>query len=129
VGDRVTALKDFRADLTAHLAQGLSAAAPSLGQLINPPAVIVESGDPYVTASDYCNDELLFEARVYAPPGDLAAVVDALDDMIDLVRSTLRTVSAGGHRYKFRGVSAYNPSPENSLPTVVVTAAIERAAP
>jgi hypothetical protein len=125
----VTALKAFRADLTDHLASGLDASAPVLGKLINPPAVIVESGDPYVTASDYCNDELLFEARIYAPPGDQAAVVDALDDMIDLVRSTLRTISAGGHRYKFRGVSAYNPSPEEGLPTVVVTAAIERSAP
>jgi hypothetical protein len=49
--------------------------------------------------------------------------------MIDLVRSTLRTKSAGGHQYGFREVSAYNPSPEEGLPTVVVSVAIERVAP
>lgn len=126
----MTALKEFRADLTAHLADGLDASAPLLGKLVNPPAVVVEAGSPYVSAaSGYCMDGLLFQATVYAPPGDLAAVVDALDDLIDLVRATLRNPSTGGHQYGFLEISGYTPSPEEGLPTVVVTIGIERVAP
>lgn len=125
----MTALKEFRADLTAHLATGLSASAPLLGQMVNPPAVQVQAGNPYVTASGYCQDALLFQAVIYAPPGDLPAVVDALDDLIDLVRATLVPKSSGGHQYGFREISGYTPSPEEGLPTVVVTIGIERGAP
>ena len=123
-------LKELRGDLTAHLATGLGASAPLLGQMVNPPAVIVQAGSPYVAAAPgYCMDGLLFAATVYAPPGDLAAVVDALDDSIDLVRATLRDESSGGHQYGFVEISGYTPSPEEGLPTVVVTVAIERVAP
>jgi len=98
--------------------------------MVNPPAVIVQAGSPYVAAAPgYCMDGLLFAATVYAPPGDLAAVVDALDDSIDLVRATLRDESSGGHQYGFVEISGYTPSPEEGLPTVVVTVAIERVAP
>ena len=132
------ALKALRADLTAHLAGGLGAAAPLLGQLVNPPAVVVGPGTPYVTASGYCSDEILFDATIIAPPGDLAAVIDALDDMIDEVRSTLRTQSTlgatDGFLYGFVEVSgpiAYPAGDEKgtTLPAVVVTVAVGRDAP
>lgn len=127
----MTALKDFRHDLAAHLAEGLNATAPAFGKLVHPPAVVVQSGTPYVTAKDYCTDEVLFEATIVAPPGDPSAVIDALDDLIDLVRSTLRQVSAEEHRYAFREVSAFTtyPSGDEVLPAVVVTVALERLAP
>jgi hypothetical protein len=127
----VTALKEFRADLTAHLAAGLDATAPALGKLVNPPAIVVQAGTPYVAAVDYCNDGLLFEATIVAPPGDPSAVVDALDDLIDLVRSTLRSPSTGGHRYRFVEVSGFTtwPSGDETLPAVIVTVGIERQAP
>jgi hypothetical protein len=127
----VTALKAYRHDLAAHLADGLDATRPKLGAQVNPPAVVVQSGAPYVAASDYCNDSLLFEATIVAPPGDPQAVADALDDLIDLVRSTLRTPSPGNHRYGFREVSGFTtwPSGDELLPAVVVTVGIERSAP
>ena len=132
------ALKDLRADLTAHLADGLDASAPLLGQLVNPPAVVVGPGTPYVTASGYCSDAILFEATVIAPPGDLAATIDALDDMIDEVRSTLRTQSTlgatDGFLYGFVEVSgpiAYPAGDEKgtTLPALAVTVAVQRDAP
>ena len=133
------ALKALRADLTTHLADGLDVSAPMLGQLVNPPAVVVGPGTPYVTAAGYCADEILFDATIIAPPGDLAAVIDALDDMIDEVRATLRTPSSlaqsgGQFQYGFREVSgpiAYPAGDEKgtTLPAVVVTVAVGRDAP
>jgi predicted alpha/beta hydrolase family esterase len=127
----VTALKTFRADLTAHLAVGLGATAPAVGKLVNPPAVVVQASTPYVAAIDYCNDAILFEATIVAPPGDPAAVVDALDDLIDDVRSTLKTPSTAGHRYSFREVSGFTTWPQGDevLPAVTVTVAVERQTP
>jgi hypothetical protein len=128
----VTALKAYRHDLAAHLADGLDATRPKLGAQVNPPAVVVQSGAPYVAASDYCNDSLLFEATIVAPPpGDPSAVVDALDDLIDSVRATLRGQSSGGHLYRFVEVSGFTtwPSGDEVLPAVVVTAEIIREAP
>ena len=102
------------------------------------PAVVVGPGTPYLTASGYCSDEILFEATIIAPPGDLAAVIDALDDMIDEVRATLRTpsslMSSGGFQYGFREVSGpigYPAGDEKgtTLPAVVVTVAVGRDAP
>lgn len=121
-------LKALRADLTAHLAQGLNASAPKIGQLVNPPAVIVQAGSPYVTASTYCEDAVLFDATIVAPPGDPAAVVDALDDMIDEVRSTLKTVSSGGNRFGFVEISGFTtlPNGDETLPAVVVSVSIQR---
>lgn len=129
------ALKDLRADLTAHLADGLDASAPKIGQLVHPPAVVVQAGSPYVEALDYCTDAVTFEATVIAPPGDPEAVVDALDDMVDLIRATLRTQSALGATlgfvYGFRGVSGFTtwPSGDETLPAVTVTVRVERRTP
>jgi hypothetical protein len=128
----VTALKTFRADLTAHLAAGLNATAPALGKLVNPPAVVVQAGSPYVAAAPgYCNDGLRFDATVIAPPGDPSAVVDALDDLIDLVRATLRDPSTAGHQYGFQEVSGFTTwlSGDEVLPAVTITIYIERQAP
>lgn len=129
----MTALKTFRADLTAHLAAGLGATAPKLGALVNPPAVIVQSGTPYVAALDYCNDAITFEVTVVTKPGDPPAVVDALEDLIDLVRATLRTQSPGGHIYGFREVSGFIEFPTGEegtfLPAVVISVEVERSAP
>ena len=127
----MTALKAFRHDLTAHLAAGLDASKPKLGAQVNPPAVVVQAGTPYVAALDYCTDGVLFEATVIAPPGDPAAVVDALDDLIDLVRSTLRDPSPAGHRYRFAEVSGFTTWPQGDevLPAVVVTVGMERDTP
>lgn len=127
----MTALRAYREDLTDHLADGLGATKPKVGAQINPPAVVVQAGTPYVAAIDYCNDALLFQATIVAPPGDAPAVVDALDDLIDEIRSTLRAPSSGGHRYGFREVSEFTTWPQGDelLPAVVVTVAIERPAP
>ncbi len=128
----MTALKEFRADLTAHLAAGLDATAPAIGKLVNPPAVVVQAGTPYVAAaSGYCIDAVQFQATVIAPPGDPAAVVDGLDDMIDEVRATLRSASTAGHQYGFVEVSGFTTWPQGDevLPAVVITVAIERQAP
>jgi hypothetical protein len=127
----VTALKDFRADLTAHLAAGLDATAPALGKLVHPPAVVVQAGSPYVSAPDYSTDTLLFAATIVAGPGDLAAVADALDDLIDGVRATLKTASSQSVRYRFVEVSGFTtwPSGDELLPAVVVTVEAERLTP
>jgi hypothetical protein len=128
----VTALKVLRHDLTAHLAAGLDVSKPKLGAQVNPPAVVVQAGTPYVAAAPgYCNDGITFEATAIAPPGDPPAVVDALDDLIDLVRSTLRDPSPGGHLYGFQEVSGFTtwPSGDEVLPAVVITIRIERQAP
>lgn len=125
-------LKELRADLAAHLAAGLGATAPKLGALVNPPAVVVQAGSPYVSpVSSYCGDLITFQVTVIAPPGDPPAVADALDDMIDLVRSTLRTKSTGGYQYGFREVAGYSSWPQGDelLPAVIATVAIERVAP
>lgn len=128
----MTALKEYRHDLAAHLAAGLDASKPKLGAQVNPPAVIVSSGTPYLAALDYCTDSILFSATIITKPGDPPAVVDALDDMLDLVRSTLRDPSPAGHRYGFREVSGFVDfavGEDQTLPAVVVTVAIERVAP
>jgi hypothetical protein len=125
----VTALKTYRHDLTAHLADGLDATKPKLGAQVNPPAVVVQSGTPYVAAEPgYMQDGIRFDVTVIAPPGDPSAVVD---DLIDSVRATLRGQSSGGHLYRFVEVSGFTtwPSGDEVLPAVVVTAEIIREAP
>jgi hypothetical protein len=125
----VTPLKTYRHDLSAHLAAGLHASDAALGAQVNPPAVVVESsGSGYVTASGYCTDEILFDATLISKPGDPPAVADALDDMIDLVRGTLRTSSPAGKKYGFRGVGGFVniTSGDRQLPAVVVQVGIQR---
>lgn len=124
-------LKALRHDLADHLALGLGAVAVDLGGRVNPPAVVVQSGDPYLTASTYCDDSILFAATVISKPGDPPAVADALDDFIDLVRSTLRNASANGNRFGFREIAGFStyPSGDQDLPAVTVTVGIDRIAP
>lgn len=129
----MVALKTLRADLTAHLASGLDVAGPALGAQVNPPLALVRAGDPYVTAEQggYCLDSINLEAVVLAPPGDPPAVIDALDDLIDQIRSTLRNASDGGYKYAFQSVSipgeyTYG---DRTYPAVVVTIAASRTTP
>ena len=97
---------------------------------ISPTVIVVPSGQ-YLVASTYCDDAVSFDAIVITKPGDLPAEMDALDDLIDQVRSTLRSPSAAGHRYGFREVSGRitYAAGERDFPAVVVTVAIERVAP
>lgn len=126
----MTALKAFRADLADHLADGLSIPAAPLGAQTNPPVIVVRSGSSYVTAPDYCLDAIFLDVVLIAPPGDLSAVADELDDLVDLVRPVLKTASPGGHRYRFVEVSGHTTYPvgEKDMPAVVVTVQTERQA-
>lgn len=128
----MVALKDLRADLTAHLAEGLGVAAAPLGGQVNPPLILVRPGDPYLTVADgYCTDALALEAVVIAPPGDPPAVMDALDDLIDLIRATLREASSGGHKYGLQTISGHGEYPygDKSFPAVIASVIIKREAP
>ena len=128
----MTALKEFRADLTAHLAEGLQVAGPALGAQVNPPLVLVRAADPYLSVADgYCTDALGFEAVVIAPPGDPPAVMDALDDLIDGIRATLREASTGGHKYGLQTISGHGEYPygDRSYPAVIASVIIKREAP
>ena len=127
----MTALKDFRADLTAHLAEGLGVAAAPLGGQVNPPLILVRPADPYLSLATYCEDALAFEAVVIAPPGDPPAVMDALDDLIDLIRATLREASSDGHKYALQTVSGHGEYPygDRSYPAVIAAVNIVRSAP
>jgi len=109
--------------------EGRQAMSAALGKLVNAPAVVVQSNAEYVTALDYCTDSVQFDAILIAPPGDLAAVADAFDDMIDQVRVTLRGwTSPTGHRYEFRSVGGFTtyPSGDNDLPAAITTIAVTR---
>lgn len=122
-------LKGLRRDLSEHLALGLGAADSSLGAQLNPPAVVVQPGDPYVTAASYCQDSILFAVTITGPPGDPPAVADALDDLIDLIRGTLKTKTANNNLFGFREISGFTtyPSGDRDLPAVVVTVGIDRS--
>jgi hypothetical protein len=124
----VIALKALRADLGQHLATGLGGANAAIGTKVNPPAVVVQSGATYVTALDYCSDHIEFDATIVAPPGDPAAVADALDDMIDKVRSQCATRSPAGRKYMFQGVGGYTTITSGDLefPAVIATIGADR---
>ncbi len=129
----MTPLKSLRADLGQHLAVGLSAAHTALGAQLNPPAVLVASSSgTYLAAVDYCADHIEFDVTIAAPPGDSAAVADALDDMIDQVRARCGTRSTlglvDGFKYQFVQVGGYTTitSGDDNLPAVVATIAVER---
>ena len=127
----MTALKEYRRDLTDHLAAGLGTAATPWGSQVNPPTVIVIPGQPYVAAQDYCTDAVTFSAWLIPKQGDPAAMVDALDDLIDQVRSTLRDPSPAGHRYRFVDVSgpALHAYGEREFTAVIATVGLERPSP
>lgn len=122
----MTPLKTFRQDLGDHIADGLDIAHAPLGAQLNPPAVVIQHGFPYLTASTYCADAIQFQAVIVAPPGDPAAVADALDDLVDLVRITLGAPSYLGHRYGFEEVSGPLTYGDKDFPAVAVTIGIER---
>ena len=86
------------------------------------------SGATYVVALDYCSDHIEFDATIVAPPGDPAAVADALDDMIDRVRSQCATRSPAGRKYLFLGVGGYTTitSGDLEVPAVVATIGADR---
>ena len=127
----MTALKDYRHDLAAHLAAGLDVTATPLGAQVNPPTIIVQASSSYVTAVDYCTDGVAFDVAVITKPGDLAAEVDALDDLIDGIRSTLKETSPAGYRYSFRDVSGRIDFTvgERTMPAVVASVVYERRTP
>lgn len=122
-------LKDLRHDLSDHLATGLGTADAALGAQVNPPAVTVQPGDPYVSAASYCQDSILFAVTIAGPPGDPSAVADGLDDLIDLVRGTLKVKTDSGNLFGFREISGFTtyPSGDRDLPAVVVTVGIDRS--
>jgi hypothetical protein len=93
--------------------------------------VIVQQSATYVTASDYCVDAVFFDVAVITKPGDLAAEVDALDDLVDEIRSTLKTPSSAGYLYSFREVTGRTTFlvGERDMPAVIVTVAYERLTP
>ena len=127
----MTALRTYRHDLADHLADGLAITATDLGAQVNPPTVIVQPSSTYITAVDYCTDAVVFDVAVITKPGDLAAEIDALDDLTDGIRSTLRTPSSAGFRYSFRGVTGrvtFN-SGERDFPAVIATVQYERNTP
>lgn len=119
------ALKTLRRDLGAHLAAGLGGAHAPLGSQINPPAVVVVGSSQYVDALDYCTDLVTFDVHIIAKPGDLAAVADALDTMIDQIREQCATTSPAGRKYQFQGVGGQTVYSDD-LPSVVATIACER---
>lgn len=125
----MVALKSARRDLGRHLAAGLGGTHAALGEQLNPPAVQVVASADYVTAQDYCSDLINFDATIAAPPGDPAAIADALDDMIDQVRATCATRSPLDLKYRFVSVGGYTSvasADDRSLPAVIVTIALER---
>jgi hypothetical protein len=123
----------LRRDLGQHLATGLQATHTPLGAVVHPPAVMVQSSSgTYVAAQDYCSDRIEFEATIVAPPGDLPAVADALDDIIDQVRARCGVRSTlgvtDGFKYQFVQVGGYTTfiAGDTELPAVVATVAVER---
>lgn len=127
----MTALKDLRHDLGAHLATGLGVAHSRLGAQLNPPALQVTSGTPYVARQDYSTDLILWSVTIVTKAGDLAAVADVLDDYVDKVRATLLAESPGGHMFSFQEVSPIVAVSvgDTDVPGVVVTVAYERPSP
>lgn len=130
----MTALKAHRRDLSAHLAAGLSTVKPitdtALGAQVNAPSVIVQpASGTYVTVEPgYCSDGVDYAVTIYAPPGDLEAQVDALDDYIDAVRSTLRSRSPGGHKFALREISGMTRN-EGEAPFVIALVHLIRETP
>jgi hypothetical protein len=94
--------------------------------------MVQSSSGTYVAAQDYCSDRIEFEATIVAPPGDLPAVADALDDIIDQVRARCGVRSTlgltDGFKYQFVQVGGYTTfiAGDTELPAVIATVAVER---
>ena len=119
VGDRVTSLKEDRAELAGLIATALDVAAAPLGGNVNPPCVFVQPSEPYLEPATYDTERAFYDLYVVAPPGEPAAVMDALDDLVDGVRAALRKTG-----YAFGSVGA--PALFNDLPACVVRVTHER---
>ncbi len=125
------ALKTLRHDLENHIADGLGITGTPLGGQVNPPTTIVQPSSPYVTAVGYSVDRVSFTVAVLTKPGDPAAAVDALDDLVDQIRTTLKAASSAGYAYGFEEVSGLTTFAvgENQYPAVTVTVIYERNTP
>jgi hypothetical protein len=99
----VTPLKTLRAELSELVADALGVSSIPVGAAINPPCVIVAPADPYLDVVTYCADGVNFEVFVCVGPGEDSARIDALDDMVDQVRVTLQSKSAGGFKFAYQG--------------------------
>src|SRR5690606_30390844 len=99
VGDRVMDLAEIRRDLGALLGGKLNVVAPDYGGIINPPCVMVVPGRPYLTPSTYDSERVNYDVWLIAGPGETAARLDALDGMVDQVRTALRSLSSKGLRF------------------------------
>lgn len=122
----MTPLKTLRHDLGDHIADSLDIAHAALGKQINPPAVVIEPGFPYIESATYGSDKVVFRAFLIAPAGDKEAVVDALDDLIDLIRPALLQHSYIGQKYGYREVSGQTVYGDKDFPAVMVTIETER---
>lgn len=83
------ALKTIRRAATELLADGLGVTVTPLGGNVNPPCVLMTAGSPYVEVLDYTTDRINLVAWVIPDQGQPEAVADALDDLLDLVRTAL----------------------------------------
>lgn len=122
----MTPLKTLRHDLGDHIADSLEINHCPLGTLINPPAVVIEAGDPYLENSTYGVDKITFRAVLIAPPGDMPAAIDKFDELIDMIRPALKERSYIGHKYGYREVSGQTVYGDKGLPAVVVIVETER---
>ena len=126
MGVRVTPLKDLRHDLGDHIADSLDINHCPLGKNINPPAVIIEPGFPYLENSTYGVDKITFRAILVAPPGDKPAAIDKFDELIDLIRPALKQHSYIGQKYGYLEVSGPTVYGDKDFPAVVVLVTTER---
>jgi hypothetical protein len=100
----VTALKDIRAELGQLLETALGVVSIPVGENLKPPCVVVAPADPYTEPVTYCADGINLEVFVAVGPGQDSARIDALDDLLDLVRDALRVASPGGLRFAYQGI-------------------------
>lgn len=105
-------LREARCRLGEVLAAGLDVAVGMYGGPANPPCVIARPASLYVEATGYCSDKVYLEAVILPGPGEGAATVDVLDDLIDQIRTALLTPSPDGFRFSFVAVHLTPPGEE-----------------
>lgn len=116
----MTALKEIRRELGQLVGANLGVVYPTLGANVNPPAVVVQPGSPYLTPSTYGVERVAYEVLVIAGPGDLPAQLDALDDMVDQVRGALR-----GSQFQFMSAEPTDVLPINGTDHLVTLIHVE----